>query len=195
MDKKNEPVPPLPLPNREWFPRMVCIGCANHAVVIYSVWLMVLPMWSISSWSPTISRLRFYLPVISLLNSILNRAKSEGRQILSVAMPQLGIVSCQKKCYLNTISGSTINYGLLPCRSSPTLLTGILAVDGITDFTQHLCRRSTDLNGRLYVNKKIHQISGTLQVDRSPISIVHFLSTIWARLSERNFRSRFLCHV
>jgi len=74
----------------------------------------------------------------------------------------------KKNVVLNNVSGSTINYGEFTVANlSPTLLTGTLTVDKITDFNTTLnVERSTHLNGRLYVNKHApSKFSGTLVVD------------------------------
>ena len=70
--------------------------------------------------------------------------------------------------FLNRISGSTINYGPFTVdRLSPTLLSGILTVDGATDLNNSLnVDGPTDLNSRLFVNNASPtKLTGTLQVD------------------------------
>jgi hypothetical protein len=74
----------------------------------------------------------------------------------------------KKNVLLNTVSGSTINYGpFTVLRNSPTYLSGTLIVDkaGSLDSTLTV-QGPTDLNSRLFVNDTSPtKLTGTLQVD------------------------------
>ncbi|MBK9678528.1 MAG: hypothetical protein IPO69_06595 [Saprospiraceae bacterium] len=74
----------------------------------------------------------------------------------------------KKNVQLNTAGGSTVNHGAFTVADmSPTLLSGILTVDKATLLNTSLTVQGpTDLNSRLFVNKKSPtKLTGTLQVD------------------------------
>ena len=76
----------------------------------------------------------------------------------------------KKNVLFNVIGGNTTNYGPFTVANiSPTLLTGILDIDGATHFnTALMVNGSTDLNNRLNVNKMSPtKLTGTLQVDKT----------------------------
>ena len=79
-------------------------------------------------------------------------------------------LTVKKNVLLNTMGGSTFNYGSFTVsNSSPTLLSGTLTVDLTTLLNSSLdVHGPTDLNNRLYVNNKSPtHLTGTLQVDKS----------------------------
>jgi hypothetical protein len=77
-------------------------------------------------------------------------------------------ITVDSSAYFNKKSGETINYGPFTVdRTSPTLLSGTLTVDGATDLNNSLnVDGPTDLNSRLFVNNASPtKLTGTLQVD------------------------------
>jgi len=74
----------------------------------------------------------------------------------------------KKNVFLNTIGGSTLNFGpFTVANQSPTLLTGQLIVDQAVDLNGTLnVDGATDLNSRLFVNNMSPtKLTGTLEVD------------------------------
>ena len=107
--------------------------------------------------------------ILTKLNFEIGKSLTVGQTLYVVHSASVGdSLFVKKNVYLNTISGSTINCGPFTVADlRPTLLTGTLTVDQITDFNTTLnVDGPTDLNGALYVNKKgPTKLSGTLQVD------------------------------
>lgn len=112
-----------------------------------------------------------YGDIRTKLNFEIGKTLTVGQTLYVVHSASVGdSLIVLKNVYLNTLTGSTINCGPFTVADlSPTLLTGTLAVDQLADFNTTLnVDGPTDLNGRLYVNKKSPtKLSGTLQVDSS----------------------------
>lgn len=114
-------------------------------------------------------RIFAYGDILTKLNFEIGKSLTVGQTLYVVHSASVGdSLFVQKNVYLNTLSGSTINCGPFTVADlNLTLLTGTLTVDQITDFNTTLnVDGPTNLNGRLYVNKKSPtKLSGTLQVD------------------------------
>jgi len=107
--------------------------------------------------------------IITKLNFEIGQNLKVGQNLFVLQSATFGdSLIVKKNVLLNTLGGSTINYGPFTVAGlSQTLFTGTLTVNKITDLNTTLnVDGATDLNSRLYVNKKSPtKLSGTLEVD------------------------------
>lgn len=107
--------------------------------------------------------------IITKLNFEIGKNLTVDQNLFVIKSTNIGdSLLAKKNVLLNTIGGSTINYGpFTVANASPTHLTGRLTVDRSVDLDSTLTVDGpTDLNGRLFVNNMSPtKLSGTLQVD------------------------------
>lgn len=107
--------------------------------------------------------------IVTKLNFEVGKNFTVGQNLYVILSSTIGdSLIVKKNVLLNTMGGSTINYGPFTVANlSSTLLTGKLTVDKATDLNSTLnVDGTTDMNGRLFVNRMSPTIlTGTLQVD------------------------------
>lgn len=107
--------------------------------------------------------------ILTKLNFIVGKNIKVGQNLTTGLSTTIGdSLTVRRNVLLNTLDGSTINYGPFSVlNQSPALFTGKLTVDQATDLKSTLnVDGATDVNARFFVNNMSPTLlTGTLQVD------------------------------